>query len=85
MAGGFLTQEAPDTARLVAMWVDPAWRRSGIGAAPVRAAVGWAREHGATRVQLWVTDANQAKLVYARHGFVERAQTKALPSNPALR
>jgi GNAT superfamily N-acetyltransferase len=85
MAGAFMTQNTPDTARLVAMWVDPARRRSGIGAALVHAVVQWARERGARRIQLWVTDTTlQAKLLYARQGFVETKQTKPLPSHPTF-
>ncbi len=51
----------------------------------MEAVVRWARERGARRLQLWVTDTNlQAKSLYARTGFLERARAQPLPSHPTL-
>ncbi len=86
LGGGFFLEGRRDTAELVAMWVDPARRRSRIGTALVDAIVQWARGRGAKRVQLWVTQSNDRAIsLYVRHGFVETAHTETLPSNPALR
>lgn len=85
MAAGFVVPDQPETVQLVSMWVDPTRRRSGIGAALVEAVVRWARERSAKRLQLWVTETNhQAKSLYARTGFLEKARAQPLPSHPAL-
>jgi ribosomal protein S18 acetylase RimI-like enzyme len=86
MARGFVHRDYPAIARLASMWVDPARRRSGVGAALAQAVVRWARGRSAACVQLWVTETNHpAKALYAVQGFVETARSKPLPSNPALR
>jgi GNAT superfamily N-acetyltransferase len=85
MAGAFVEAEHPDSVRLVSMWVDPARRRSGIGAALVEAVAEWARGRRARRLELWVTETNEpARSLYARQRFVATDQTKPLPSNPSL-
>jgi GNAT superfamily N-acetyltransferase len=85
MARGFVHANYSEIVRLVSMWVDPARRRTGVGAMLVEAVVDWARARGARSVQLWVTETNHAaRSLYARRGFVDTIHTKPLPSNPAL-
>lgn len=85
MARGFVHENYSEIVRLVSMWVDPARRRSGIGAMLVEQVAAWAGERGALRLQLWVTETNQAaRSLYARQGFAVTAHTKPLPSNPSL-
>ncbi len=86
MARGFVHRDYPSIVRLASMWVDPARRRGGVGAALVEAVTAWARERSASCVQLWVTDTNRAaKALYARQGFAETGRTKPHPSDPGLR
>jgi GNAT superfamily N-acetyltransferase len=87
MAGGFLQREGSQLqATLFAMWVAPDHRGRGVGGQLVEAVVEWARLRGAQRVQLWVTDNNEAaRALYARHDFVTTGQTQPLPSDPTLR
>jgi GNAT superfamily N-acetyltransferase len=62
--------ESTGVAALTAMWVDPAFRRRGIGALLVQRAIEWARETGYSQLVLWVVDGNEdAERLYARHGF----------------
>jgi GNAT superfamily N-acetyltransferase len=52
------------------LFVTEAARRSGVGAALVEAALARARERGCRRVELDVSDANEAALaLYGRYGF----------------
>jgi GNAT superfamily N-acetyltransferase len=79
-------REANDlsVAQLVSMWVDPAARRRGIGRALVERALEWAREHGATRVILWVTETNEPALrLYEACGFERTGECQPLPSDPS--
>jgi ribosomal protein S18 acetylase RimI-like enzyme len=55
---------------LVSMWVSPQARGGGVADQLVRAVCDAARADGATRVRLWVTDANpRAQAFYQRLGF----------------
>ena len=87
LVAGFEDDEEgePGSVHLVAMWVDPAHRRGGLGAALVAAVVDWARDRGAPEVHLWVTDGNRAaRALYLREGFVPTGIRQPLPSNPAV-
>lgn len=76
----------PDTRQLVAMWVDPAYRRLGIGRGLVDALVRWAWRGPADRVTLWVVDSNRpAKALYRKFGFEPTEESQPLPGRPELR
>jgi GNAT superfamily N-acetyltransferase len=62
--------ESTGVAALTAMWVDPGFRRRGIGALLLQRVIDWARENGYDKVVLWVVDGNDsAERLYERHGF----------------
>lgn len=68
-ATGLLADGAP-TARLVAMWVEPAARGTGAGQALVAEVCRWAASRGATSIELEVRDHNRAaRRLYERAGF----------------
>ncbi|GGZ17668.1 bifunctional helix-turn-helix transcriptional regulator/GNAT family N-acetyltransferase [Streptomyces poonensis] len=63
--------EAPDTARLRLLLVEPDARGLGIGDRLVRACVGFARGTGCRELVLWTNDClTAARRLYRRHGFV---------------
>jgi ribosomal protein S18 acetylase RimI-like enzyme len=73
------------TAHLFAMWVEPGTRRGGIGVRLVEAVLGWAAEHGATSVELGVTETNaDARAFYQRCGFVETGRREPLREGSPL-
>jgi GNAT superfamily N-acetyltransferase len=61
------------------IWVDPDVRRQGIGSSLIETAVRWAREAGASRGAVWITEGNAAALeLCAGQGFAATGDTEAL-------
>ena len=64
---------------IVAMFVDRAARRTGVGAGLIEAVCEWVRGWGAARVALWVTGGNEsAEELYRRCGFRPTGVTRPL-------
>ena len=87
LAGGWY-EELDDgpAAELISMWVNPAYRARGIGRRLVERVIDWARERGARRISLRVTQGNDsAASLYVRCGFVLTGETQPHPSHPSLR
>jgi ribosomal protein S18 acetylase RimI-like enzyme len=85
MAAIFAESSAPGRMQLVAMWVDPHYRRRGVAWALVDQAVRWASDRQAREVILWVVDQNTAACrLYERIGFRPTGERQPLASNPAL-
>jgi GNAT superfamily N-acetyltransferase len=81
----FVEPEDVTSAKLVSMWVAPHARGQGVGGRLVSAVVQWARDHGTTCVQLWVTETNAAaRRLYESCGFVLSGGRQTLPSDPTL-
>jgi len=71
-------ERTPVVATVFGVWVEPALRGHGLGGRLVDAIVEWAVARGAERVQLWVTEDNDAaRMLYERHGFVCTGERKA--------
>jgi len=71
----------PGDCSLFGMWVDPAFRRKGVGRALVDAVVAQARAAGKRRVVLHVVADNiAAKTLYEREGFVAAGHGGPYPS-----
>ena len=52
--------DASGAAAMTAMWVDPRFRRRGVGDLLVKTLLDWARSNGYGQMLLWVTDGNAA-------------------------
>lgn len=73
IAGTVATGESDvsGVAALIAMWVDPRYRRQGVGDVLVKTVIEWATDHGYSSLFLWVTAVNAAaERLYRRNGFV---------------
>ena len=71
--------------KLIAAWVHPDHRRSGVASALIESLKEWARADGAARLTLWVARTNDSAVrLYRRHHFMPTGRSKPLPSNPAL-
>ena len=88
IAGVFGLFDRDDTSRghLGGMWVDPAWRRRGVGRALGGAVIAWARERKLRALELWVTEGNRAAVhLYTALGFTATGEEDVLASAPSFR
>src|SRR5262245_38287663 len=87
MVTGITDDPSEPRRQAVGMFVAPAARGQGMGAAVHDAVVAWARERGAVRLRLWVTTTNHAAIrLYHRCGFrpSDRTKPKPLDHTPSL-
>jgi len=84
MAVGSRTADERD-AHVYGMWVEPAWRRRGVGASLAMAVLGWARSWGARAVLLGVTERNDgAAEFYEQLGFADSGERHRLREDNSL-
>ena len=82
MVSGWLLESG--NAWLARLWVDPDVRRAGVALRLTEGVAGWARERGATTLELSVTANNaRAAAFYARAGFTETGRRRPLPADPS--
>jgi GNAT superfamily N-acetyltransferase len=82
---GLRGRDSRDAARIGGTWVDPSYRRRGVGRALLQAALSWAREQGFRRVGLWAPAASHAALsLYRQAGFKETERRQPLRTDAAL-
>lgn len=80
---GLRERDQSDVGRVGGMWVDPAWRRRGVGRALLQEVFNWAREQGLSRLRLWAPAHSLAALsLYGHAGFRETGKRRPLPTNP---
>jgi RimJ/RimL family protein N-acetyltransferase len=83
VAGRHDPESPPQRRYLIAMWVVPQARGSGVAADLVGAVVTWARADGADELTLGVADGNdRARALYVNLGFVATGETYPLESDP---
>ena len=81
---GLLDREN-EAGRVGGMWVEPGWRRRGVGRALLQEVFSWAREHELSRLGLWAPVHSAAALaLYAQAGFRGTGKRRPLPTNPSL-
>ena len=82
---GALDPVDPHVADLLAMWVDPPSRGTGLAADLVRSVITWASQQGCRTIRLHVTDGNaRAEALYRRLGFTRTGRTAVRGRDAAL-
>ena len=82
---GLRDAESSTAGRVGGSWVEPSYRRRGMGNALLQAVISWAREERFERLRLWAPAAGAAALAFYRQaGFSETGQRRPLPSNARL-
>jgi GNAT superfamily N-acetyltransferase len=84
-AYGLVDRARPDAGRVGGMWVEPAWRRHGVGRALLREVIDWGRARAFRRLGLWAPDHDPGTIaLYSRAGFRQTGDRRPLPTNPSL-
>jgi GNAT superfamily N-acetyltransferase len=82
---GLLDRDRRAVGRVGGMWIEPTWRRRGVGRALLQEVFRWARERGLSRLALWAPAHSPAALaLYGQAGFRETGIRRPLPTNSAL-
>jgi len=84
MAGAWVHPEKDGTVSLWWLWVAPAVRGHGLARRFLEVRADWARQWGATRLELAVAETNAvARALYQRLGFVPTGERRSMASDPA--
>ena len=77
MVSGVLDESQSSVAWLVAMWVDPEFRRRGVAGQLINEVIAWSAMQNCTTIRLFVTDGNvRADRTYEKHGFRRTGATE---------
>jgi ribosomal protein S18 acetylase RimI-like enzyme len=74
-----------ESGHVLSMWVDPGYRRAGVGKTLIEALEEWGRSHGLGQLRLMVTSVNIGAIgFYERLGFCRTGKTEPYPNDPAI-
>ncbi len=81
----YTEEQHPLRAHIVSMWVDPAYRRAGVGKMLIDALSAWAKTRQLHELKLMVTSINESAInFYERIGFRKSGITGPYPNDPAI-
>jgi len=82
---GSMDWQCRDSVTIARTWIDSKARRKGIGKALTDTVKDWASEKGVKRLELQVTENNEAAKSFYKHlGFQDTGRREPLVSNPQL-
>lgn len=82
---GAFEEDNAQRAQVISMWVDPGFRRGGVGKGMMDAVVDWARSRAVRELRLMVTSVNQGAIAfYQRMGFRLTGKTAVYPNDPTI-
>ena len=83
--GSYVEDDNSRHAQVISMWVDPAFRRTGVGGVLIDAVVEWNQSRGLREIKLMVTSVNHGAIrFYERMGFAMTGVTGPYPNDPAI-
>lgn len=86
LVGAYRSEAAASEMMLISMWVDPQWRRRGVGRSLIATVVHWATGSDTDRLVLWVVDGHEpAMAAYGSAGFVATGESKFVRGDTARR
>jgi GNAT superfamily N-acetyltransferase len=86
MVGAAPVATDPSTVHLIAMWVAPAARGTGVAENLIDAVLAWAESRGCRSVSLEVATGNdRAAAVYLRNGFTYSNEPPSIPDTATMR
>lgn len=78
-------QENPLRGHVISMWVDPAYRRTGVGRMLIDALIEWAGDRKMRELNLMVTSVNESAIrFYQRIGFGKTGNKGPYPNDPSI-
>ena len=78
-------EEGRQRAQLISMWVDPGFRRAGVGKLLIEAVVDWVHSRGVRELKLMVTSVNEGAIAfYRRLGFQMTGKTGVYPNDATI-
>jgi ribosomal protein S18 acetylase RimI-like enzyme len=85
LVGCYTDEHDPQRAHVISMWVDPAWRRSGVGTILIDGLKAWASTRHLRELRLMVTHVNTGAIgFYESLGFRKTGKTEPYPNDPAI-
>ena len=85
LVASYTDEQDPQRAHVISMWVDSAWRRTGVGAALIEGLRLWAASRKMRELKLMVTSVNDNAIrFYERLGFRMSGKTGPYPNDPAI-
>lgn len=82
---GSFEEENPQRGQVISMWVDPGFRRAGVGKALIEAVVDWARSRAVLELKLMVTSVNQGAIAFYEHlGFRMTGESAVYPNDATI-
>ena len=85
IVGSYVEEGKPGVAQIISMWVDPAYRRAGVGRSLIAAVIEWNRPCGVRELKLMVTSVNTSAIAfYERIGFRTTGVTGTYPNDAAI-
>lgn len=85
IVGSYTETENPQRAQVISMWVDPEYRRSGVGKALIDTVMTFNRVREIRELVLMVTSVNIGAIAfYERLGFEKTGATCQYPNDPSI-
>jgi ribosomal protein S18 acetylase RimI-like enzyme len=82
---GAYEEEQVQCAQVISMWVDPKFRRAGVGKGLIDAVVEWAQSRTVRELKLMVTSVNPGAIAfYERLGFSMTGKTAVYPNDATI-